>query len=295
MFPSKQYGVEFPSPRHTSWVRCIASLATMKPFPLEGDILQDLFPWQEKSHVMSGYVWCQAIISSYVWCLSSIIWCDCILSSLSHNCSGFLSILISFNNSSVDENVFCSRFTTARVTLTKVWEGFYRYFIDTVWLPLEATRMSNLRKFLARKRQVTSPMAREIQRQSSSAIWVFPPFPQSFLLFSCVSGGGPPFLCSAYFWITHRLCLVRWVFEVEVENDKFGWMMDINPFIWKDMEREWKNIWETHVQSSNCKDPNSLDFRTNQVTAHFDHHVLQGFGRQESSYGITFVQLTTDL
>ena len=222
------------------------------------------------------------------------MWCDCILSSLSHNCSGFLSVLISFNNSSVDETVFCSRFTTARVTLTKVWEGCYRYFIDTVWLPLEATRMSNLRKFLARKRHVTSPMVREIQRQSSSAIWVFPPFPQSFLLFSCVSGGGPPFLCSAYFWITHRLCLVRWVFvEVEVQNDKFEWISIHIQSV--HMEKRWKNIWDVYTQISNCKHPNSWDFRTNQVTAYFDHHVLQGFGRQESRYGITFVQLTTDL
>ena len=105
-----------------------------------------------------------------------------------------------------------------------------------------------------KSRMVMDSMALEIQRQSSSAIWVTP-FPQTFWLVSCASSAEAPILCSASFGITHRLCLqVWWIFvflEVMTTTFKEGYQ-SIH------MERQYKTSGK-HAQSSNCKHPNSLD------------------------------------
>ena len=108
-------------------------------------------------------------------------------------------------------------------------------------------------------------MALEIQRRSSSAIWVTP-FPQTFWLVSCASSAEAPILCSASFGITHRLCLqVWWIFLFEVMTTTFKeGCQSIH------MERHYKTS-EKHAQSSNCKHPNSLD-QKKYFTSSDPHH-----------------------
>ena len=236
--------------------------------------------------LMSGY------IESYFWCLETslcdMIWLHIIMFPYLTTVQVFC-LLISFNNSSVEETLFFA------MTHGSSDRNIFRYFVASFGSNMNLSQKICRNSCRGKPKShdfVTDSMVLEIQRQSSSAIWVTP-FPQTFWLVSCASAEAP-ILCSASFGITHRLCLqVWWIFvflEVMTTTFKEGYQ-SIH------MERHYKTSGK-HAQSSNCKHPNSLDQKkttVSPVAVCFGRHVSQCFGSQQSSYGITFVQLTTNL